>query len=115
MKLDPIKSIISFAIAGLISYAFYEFAVSEQIMLLTTGSFILLATSLLFSVAVNFNENRTTVNNRVVSVLSFFVFLVLNTFFSSFNFSQPQYIISNGIILLIYVLMLYAIHKASLS
>ena len=112
MKLNFAKAIIAVAVSSLISYGLYNIHDSENIILLSLGSLVFLATTLVISIGVNFERPRTTTNIRVVSGIFFVIALVSNLIFSFIKFSVPSYVITNGILLLIFVLIVYSINKA---
>lgn len=111
MKIDYIKTIIALAISILIAYGFYSFYHLGNSQLLVMITFIELFISSLFVLGLNFKLNRTTLNVRVVSSIFFFVFLITNLIFSLFDFSRQTYIIINGLIILIGVLIVYSLVK----
>jgi hypothetical protein len=112
MKLNFVQTIIAIAVSALIAYGFYHFHDTDNKILLSAGSFIFLSVTLVLSIGVNFEQSRTTANNRVVSVIFFVIALISNLIFSFFSFSEASYIITNGILLLIYILIAYSINKA---
>jgi len=112
MKINFVQTIIAIAVSLLIAYGLYSFHDSENKTLLSLGSFILLAVTLVITIGVNFEQSRTTTNIRVVSGIFFVLAFISNLIFSFFTFSTPSYIIINGILLLIFVLIIYSIYKA---
>ena len=112
MKVNIVQTIIAIAVSLLIAYGLYSFHDSENKILLSLGSFIFLATTLIISIGVNFEQSRTTTNIRVVSGIFFTIAFASNLIFSFFTFSTPSYIITNGILLLIFVLIVYSINRA---
>ena len=114
MKLNFVQTIIAIALSLLIAYGLYSFHDSENKILLSLGSFIFLATTLIITIGVNFEQSRTTTNVRVVSGIFFLIALITNLIFSFFTFSTPSYIITNGVLLLIFLLIVYSINKAKL-
>ncbi len=112
MKIDFVKTLIAFAVSALITYGLFSISENENKLLLSYGSFIFLAITLALTISVNFKFPRATTNIRVVSGIFFIIALVSNIIFSFFHFSIPSYIIINGILLLIYVLLVYSINKA---
>ena len=112
MKINFVQTIIAIAVSSLIAYGFYSFCGSKNKALLTMGSFIFLATTLVITIGVNFEKSRTTSNVRVVSGIFFAIALMSNLVFSFFTFSTPSYVITNGILLLIYMLIAYSINNA---
>lgn len=111
MKIDFVKTLIAFAVSALITYGLFSISENENKLFLSYGSFIFLAITLASTIGVNFNFSRTTTNIRVVSGIFFIIALISNIVFSFFNFSIPSYVITNGILLLIFVLIVYSINK----
>lgn len=112
MKINIIPTIICLAISGLFGYGFYNFYNGESKEVLSSGSFVLLALTLIFTIGVNFELPRTTTNIKTVSGLFFIVFLISNLIFSFYSFKTPLYVITNGILLMTYALIIYSIGKA---
>lgn len=112
MKINFIKTIIAIGVSGLIAYGFYSFHKTDNKLLLSTGSFVFLLLTLLFTLSISFSLPRTTTMVRTVSGIFFIVAFVINMTFSFFNFSTPIYIIVNGIALMTYVLIAYSISRA---
>jgi len=112
MKLNFVPTLIAIAISVLITYGLYSFHDSGNKILLSLGSFIFLATTLVITIGVNFEQSRTTTNIRVVSGIFFAIAFASNLIFSFFKFSTPVYIITNGFLLLIFILIVYSINKA---
>ena len=112
MKINFVQTIIAIAVSLLIAYGLYSFHHSENKVLLSLGSFVFLATTLVITIGVNFEQSRTTTNVRVVSGIFFVISLASNLIFSFFTFSTLSYVITNGILLLIFVLIAYSINKA---
>ena len=112
MKLNFVQTIIAIAVSLLIAYGLYSLHDSENKLLLSLGSFIFLATTLATTIGINFEQSRTTTNIRVVSGIFFTIAFVSNLIFSISKFKPPSYVIINGILLLIFVLIAYSINKA---
>jgi len=112
MKIDYIKTIIAIAVSMLIAYGFYSFQHSENSQLLVFTSFIELLLAGFFVLGLRFEQSRTTTNIRVVSTIFFFVFLFSNITFSFFEFSKQVYIITNGLLVLTSILIIYSLLKA---
>jgi hypothetical protein len=112
MKINFVKTIIAIAISLLICYGLYSFHDSENKILLSAGSFVFLATTLLLTIGASFELPRTTTNIKVVSQIFFIIALISNLIFTFINFSVPSYIIINGILLLVFIFIAYSIYKA---
>jgi len=112
MKINFVQTIIAIAVSLLIAYGLYSFHDSENKILLSAGSFVFLAITLVFSIGISFQLPRTTTNVRVVSGIFFAVALISNLIFTFVAFSVPSYVITNGILLLVFILIAYSINKA---
>jgi hypothetical protein len=113
MKIDPIKSIIALSISALISYGLYNFHDSDNRMLLTIGSFLFIAITLLVSIGVSFGPERTSMVITSTSALFFIIALVSNIVFSFMSsFSEVPYIIINGILFLVFMLIVNSVAQA---
>lgn len=103
---------IAIAVSLLIAYGLYSFHQSENKILLSAGSFLFLAVTLTLTIGTSFDLPRTTTNVRAVSGLFFIIGAISNLVFTFLNFSVPSYIIINGILLLVFILIAYSIIKA---
>ena len=112
MKINFVPTIIAIVISLLVSYGLYSFHDSENKILLSAGSFVFFATSLVMAIGANFEHPRTTSNIRTVSGIFFTIALISNLIFTFLNFSVPSYIIINGILWLVFMLIAYSINKA---
>jgi hypothetical protein len=120
MKVNIVQVFIAIAICLLIAYGFYalhgnEYKIllngNEHRILLSCGSFLFLVSTLITAIGIRFSQSRTTINIRVVSGIFFFIALISNIIFSLFQFSNPTYILTNGILLFIFILIVYSISK----
>ena len=112
MKINFVQTIIAIALSLLISYDLYSFHNSENKMLLSAGSFVFLAATLVMTIGTSFEFPRTTTNVKVVSGIFFAVALISNLIFTFIKFSVPSYVIINGILLLVFILIAYLINRA---
>ena len=112
MKVNFVQTIIAIAVSLLIAYGLYSFHDSENKILLSSGSFVFLMVTLIFAIGTSFELPRTTTNVRVVSGIFFAIALISNLIFTFINFSIPSYVIINGILLLVFILIAYSINKA---
>ena len=111
MKINFIPTIIAITLSVLIAYGFYNFNDGENKILLSLGGFAFLATTLVGSIGINYEQSRTTTNIRAVSGVFFTVAFTSNLIFNFLNFSKPSYIIINGILFLMFILIVYSINK----
>ena len=112
MKLNFVQTIIAVAVSALIAYGLYSFHDSENKILLSVGTCLFLATTLVLTIGTSFETSRTTTNIRVVAGIFFVVALISNLIFTFITFSVPSYVITNGILLLVFILIAYSISKA---
>jgi len=110
MKINFFQTIIAIAVSVLIAYGFYSFHDSVHRMLISAGSFVFLAATLVLAIGTSFKLPRSTTNVRVVSGIFFTVALISNLIFSFINFSVPSYVITNGILLLCFFSIVYTIN-----
>lgn len=112
MKINFILLLIALAISSILAYALYGFSVSGNKMLLCAGGFICYATTLIMALSIKFPLHRTTFNIRAVSIVFFILLLISNFTFLFVIFITPAYILTNGILLLIFILIAYSIYRA---
>ena len=112
MKINFVQTVIAVAVSLLIAFGLYSIHNGENKILLSIGSFIFLAVALIPTIGTNFQHSRTTLNIRVVSGIFFAVALISNLIYAFINFSIPNYVIINGILLLAFILIVYSIGKA---
>lgn len=113
MQFKTFPSIIAFAIATLIAYAFYSFASTRSnLLLLMFGSGITIFVSLIGCLGISTNDSRATTNIRIVSSILLLLMLISNFIFSYFDFSAPLYIITIGLFVLFAILAIYGILKS---
>lgn len=113
MKINFVQTIIAIAVSLLIAYGLYSFHDSENKILLSAGSFVFLSTALVMTIGASFELPRTTTNIRVVSSIFFAIGLISNLIFAFLYFLVPIYILTNGILLLVFILIIYSINKAN--
>ncbi|GHV39117.1 hypothetical protein AGMMS50268_03450 [Spirochaetia bacterium] len=113
MKINPVMLIISLAIASLIAFGFYSGNKDETYqLLLTIGTGIFAFLTLSCTLAVSFDVRGGTGNVRIVSVIFFIISIASGLIFNFLNFSLAPYVIINGILLLVFILIEYAVIKA---
>lgn len=115
MKLNIIPCIIVVAVCALIVFGVYTLCHMEEMRLLVTivsGMGLLLTLGALFTV--EFQSLRMGVNIKVTSGIFAGLILITNIVFCCLScFSQPLYIILNGLLLLIWLLVVYGISRAN--
>ena len=113
MKPNVFLIIVSLLISALAGYGFYAANSGEDFaLLLSIGSGICLAVSLIGTLGIKSEERTLNVNFRVVSALFFLVFLASNLIFGFAGVRVAPYVIVNGVLLLIYLTIEYGLVKS---
>ena len=113
MKIKVIPTIIALGISALLAYALYEICHTEgKELLLAIGGGICLFLPLASCLGVRFEPSRTSANVAVVGAVFFGIMVISNALFAFLQFATHSYIIVNGILLLLFLLIEYFIVKA---
>ena len=113
MKFNVFLSVIAVLIAGLIGYGFYAINSGEGfVWLITFGSGICMALSLIGILAVSTKGRAGGINIQALSSIFFVVFLISNLVFTFTKIKLAPYIIINGLLLLIYAVSIYGFIKS---
>ena len=108
MKANLFLTFISIMLAALLGYLAFNVANGEDNdVICGIGSCICFAATLIPTIGLQYDSGRLSVNIRVFSSIFFIVFLISNFCFAGFGVIMPYYIISNGIILVIYLAIIY--------
>ena len=115
MKCNVILTTIAVALSALLAYALYCWCkMPEANLLVSICGGVTLVCTLATTLGISFERSRTSVNIKVVSGVFALLFLISNIVFCCVaNFAYPLYIILNGLLLLIWILIIYSIHKAT--
>jgi hypothetical protein len=112
MKFKTIPSLIALVISALIAFGFYHFYSGENRNLLCLGTFVLISISLIQLIGIRYRLPRTNTNIATVSGIFFVITLICNVIFSISVLSSSLYVIVNGLLLMVYVYIVYSIQKA---
>ncbi|MDR2068439.1 MAG: hypothetical protein LBP71_01045 [Spirochaetaceae bacterium] len=113
MKIDPVMLLVSLAVSALIAFGFYTANQGEAYRwLITMGSAFLCCVTLSGILAVSFDVRGGTGNYKIVSALFFIITLTSNIVFDFLNFTVASYVIINGILFLLFIMIEYSIIKA---
>ena len=108
MKVNVFLSFIGVALASLFGYLAFNVAEGqENDIICGVGSTVCFIATLIPTLGLNYESGKLGTNIRVLSAIFFFVFLISNLCFAGFGVIMPYYIISNGIILVIYLAIIY--------
>lgn len=113
MRIDFVKSIIAIGISTLLAYACYEICDYERLQwVIAIGALLTLSIPALFALGVSSNQERSSVVLKVLSWTILLVEFVSNGIFVFFDFRIPSYVIINGLIILVFMLIYYSIYQA---
>lgn len=111
MKIKVIPLIIVLGLAALMAYGLFSFCKNDNALLLAIVGGIMLFVALTAAFGVSFEPHRTSVNIKVTSIVFFLLALISNVIFAFVQFSVPLYIVINGLLLLIWLLIVYGINR----
>ena len=111
MKINVFKTCLAVFAAALISYALSLCECFKDDILFPIGVFCLLAVLLALALAVDFTWLRTMANVRILSWVFFALILILNIIYAHAGVAVSTFIISNGLIMLFYALVVYSISR----
>jgi len=112
MKINPLNCLISVLIGALLTYGLVTLNSNTMKLLTGIGAFIFLASTLTSAIGITFSETRKGVNVRILSFVFFTVALFINLFFAILSTSQTGYIVTCGILFLLYLYIAQAIYSA---
>jgi hypothetical protein len=114
MRINLVLLIITLAISGLAGYGFFAWNGGEPYQLLIAiGGGVTVFLPLGGLLALSSNSRGTAGNIRALSSVFLVLEIISNIIFSIAKITAPTgYIIVNGILILVYVLIGYAVNKA---
>lgn len=115
MKINFIPSIIAIVLSALIAFGMYSWCRCKDMNLLiaiVSGMCMCLTSGL--ALGISWSDARKSTNIKIVSSVFASLEIAINVIFCSLiTFSVPAYIITIGISLLIWMLIIYGIAKAN--
>jgi hypothetical protein len=115
MKVNLVFLLISLAIAVLAGYGFFSWNSGEALQLLITiGAGLTVFITIGGIIAIKSAGGRGSIGNiRALSIVFLIIFVVSNVIFSFITLITPtSYIVINGILLIVYMLITYTISRA---
>lgn len=115
MKLNIILSLIATMLCAIIAYGMYTWCkyIDMQLLVSIFGGICLLL-PLGTALGIQFPDSRTLLNLRILSFICFFILLISNIVFCCLpHFTIAVYIISNGLLLILWLLGVYGVTKAN--
>ncbi|MDR1468371.1 MAG: hypothetical protein LBT00_03665 [Spirochaetaceae bacterium] len=114
MKINPVLLVITLALSALAGYGFFAWNGGEPYQLLIAlGGSLTVFLPLGGLLALSSEERRIAGNIRALSTVFLMLEIISNIIFSIVNLATPTgYIITNGILVLAYILIGYAVIRA---
>ncbi|MBB1077280.1 hypothetical protein HUU62_23005 [Rhodoferax sp. 4810] len=112
MKVHPVNFFVALVVSALLSYGIFSIDANHMKGVIGIGSFVFMAITLAAGIGLSFTDGRAGVNVKLISMIFFVLSLLLNLLFAFLTFSQVSYVITAGILFLIYVLIANGIYGA---
>lgn len=110
MKINFVMLLVALALASLVAFSFYTGNKQEHYVWLITMTVGFMAYITLSGViAAHFDDQEKTDNIRFISVVFFIFILISNLTFSFVTLTLAPYVIVNGLLFLIYILIAYGV------
>lgn len=115
MKANLFLTLISLMLAALVGYLAFNVASGDEYDIVCgICSGICFAATIIPTIGLQYESGRLATNIKVLSALFFVVFLISHFCFAGFGVKMPYYIITNGILLMVYILVLYKMSKSQI-
>lgn len=116
MKIDLFKSLVAICISALFAYACFEICEYERLRwIIAIGSFLTLGLPLILALGIVSCQERSSTMLKALAWIVLLVELVANGIFVLFEFNIPFYVIVNGLILLVFVLIYNSIYRTKIG
>ena len=113
MKINNVLTLIILVLSSLLGYWVYSVVDTDaHAALAGILSTLCLAIPLILGFGVSYTTSVSLVNVRVLSCVLFLLMLILHFYYAATGISMPYYVLINGILICIYVLIVYAIIKS---
>ena len=112
MKVNKFPLVLAFLLALIIAYFFSTNNSSDDEHVIGIGSFLFLFLSGASTVSLSFDFPRTTTLTRTISGLFFVLFLVSQMIFTSTAFNFSTYILVNGSMFILFLLIIFSVVKS---
>jgi hypothetical protein len=113
MKTNTVYTLIILVLSALLGYWVYSVAEADAYASLAgLLSAICIAIPLFFGLCVSYNTSTAIINIRVLSCVLLIIMLIMHFYYAFTGISMPYYVLINGILICIYVAIVYAIIKS---
>lgn len=112
MKLNFVPSLLAVIISALLGYAVYSVAdIDPNAILAGVVSTICFIVTLILAIGVGYEDGKISVNIRILSLSALIVMLISHFAFAATIVKMPYYLIVNGLILCIYLCIVYYVNS----
>ena len=113
MRINIVLTLIAIVLSLLLGYWVYSIAGTDIYATLAgVSSAICFAIPLILALGVRYNTSSAVVNMRAISSVFLIIMLVLHFYYAATGINMPYYVIINGILICVYVVIVYAIIKS---
>jgi hypothetical protein len=115
MKINKITLSIAILLGLLFTFFLSNYTLEKNILIYSIGCFLSISIGIAGFISLNFNDNKISVNTKVVSVIFTLLAMGIQLFFSVFNdYDFSSYVLTVFGSLLIYVLFIYNISRTKM-
>ena len=111
MKIKVIPLIIVLGISAILSYGIFSFCTSDNATIMALIGGLMSFLTLTASFGITITNGGKSINIKVLSLVFFVLGLISNIIFAYVHCKTPTYIIVNGLIILIWLLIVYGLSK----
>ena len=113
MRFNFVFTLIALIISSLLGYWVYSVADTDvHAALAGIFSTICFAFPLIIGTGISFNTSASQVNIKALSWLLFILMLIMHFYYASNGVTMPYYVLINGILICIYVAIVYGIIRS---
>lgn len=113
MKINVFRAILMAVLAALVGYGCYEISDTDPRRIITAVAvgLVTFVTSSAAS-AVDYLDGRIGVSIKLVSGIFVAIGIVMNVIFAFFEYNIPLFVICNGVLLVLYLLIAQGLYKS---
>lgn len=113
MKVNFVLTLIALVISSLLGYWVYSVADTDvHATMAGVFSTLCFAIPLIIGTGINFKTSASQVNIRALSLVLFILMFIMHFYYASNGVTMPYYVLINGILICIYVAIVYGIIKS---
>ena len=113
MKVNFVLTLIALVISSLLGYWVYSVADTDvHATMAGVFSTLCFAIPLIIGTGISFNTSASQVNIKALSWVLFILMLIMHFYYASNGVAMPYYVLINGILICIYVAIVYGIIRS---